>query len=95
MNSRIEIFGALENAIHALLAVAATERERALQAVCEIQHLKKADFSGRVESADFEQINAFNKELKAGTISDDHLRRLRAHFWELYKSVEKSLRQSD
>lgn len=94
MRNRSEIHYALENAIEALVARSGTARDCALQAVCEVQHLKKPDFTEFMEASYFDQISAHKKELEAGKISDEDLRRLRANFWELYKSVAKSLRSS-
>ena len=92
---RSDIYYALENAIEAIVARSGTERERALQAVCEIKLLKKSDLTEHVEAAYFEEVKRFKKELEAGKISDEDLRRLRANLWELYKSVAKSLHSSD
>lgn len=89
MKNRAEIFCALNNAVGAIVTHSGADREIALQAVCEIQHLESQDFTDHSEVSYFEQIHELNNELQAQSISNEDLRRLFANFWALYKSVEK------
>lgn len=91
MNNRSELFYALNSAIESIVTCPSAGCERVVKALRELQHLKKTEFTERMEQAYFEQINAFKQKVQSGKASDDELRRVLSNLWALYKSVEKSL----
>ncbi|MEE4883833.1 hypothetical protein V2K05_06650 [Pseudomonas alliivorans] len=90
MNGIHEKHHMLQNAIEALVTHTGDDRQRAISAVNEITSLKAVDFPEHLESSYFAQLSGFTKDLRAGRISDENLRRLKGNMWALYKSVSVS-----
>lgn len=90
MNGIHEKHHVLQNAIEALVTHTGDDRQRAMSAVNEITSLKAADFPEHLETSFFDQVSGFARDLRAGRISDENLRRLKGNLWALYKSVSVS-----